>query len=154
MASKEDAIAEIAAAVERGESFLDDYRAGRWGSATGALYFTFEHTVKALLATAGMNAESHNGVTTLLSLHFVKPKTISPMVNRYLSNLYERRSTAEYSPQRASEFTKEEVEAFFAWYEESCGSLLPLIKKYGVDTKGVKDLLDEYHSMSHGGSPG
>jgi hypothetical protein len=29
MASKEDAIAEIAAAVERGESFLDDYRAGR-----------------------------------------------------------------------------------------------------------------------------
>jgi hypothetical protein len=37
-----------------------------------------------------------------------------PMVNRYLSNLYERRSTAEYSPQWASEFTKEEVEAFFA----------------------------------------
>ncbi len=95
-----------------------------------------------------MKAESHNGVSALLSLHFVKPKTISPMVNRYLSNLYERRSTAEYSPQRATEFTKEEVEAFFGWYEESCRSLLPLIEKYGVDAKGVKDILDEYHSVS------
>jgi uncharacterized protein (UPF0332 family) len=146
MAPKDDADAEIIASAQRLESFLDDCRAGRWGSATISLYFAFEHTIKALLAAAGMNADSHKGVTTLLSLHFVKPKVIPPLVNRYLSNLEERRSTAEYSPQRAAEFTGEEVSTFFSWYETSCDSVLKLLEEYDVDTKKIGNLLAQYNA--------
>jgi len=93
-----------------------------------------------------MNADSHKGVTTLLSLHFVKPKVIPPLVNRYLSNLEERRSTAEYSPQRAAEFTGEEVSTFFSWYETSCDSVLKLLEEYDVDTKKIGNLLAQYNA--------
>jgi len=151
MAPKDDARAELLTAKQRFESFLDDYRAGRWGSATISLYFAFEHTAKTLLAATGISTSSHGGVTTQLALHFVKNKSIDASVNRYLSNLYERRATAEYSPQRASEFTKKEVDVFFSWYEASCKELLPLIeKKYGIDTKAINELIDTYYTVTSG----
>ncbi len=151
MAPKDDAQAELLASAQRFESFLDDYRASRWGSATISLYFAFEHMAKTLLAAAGISVSSHSGVMVQLSLHFVKNKTIDPSVNRYLSNLYERRTTAEYSPQRASEFTKKEVDAFFSWYEVSCAELLPLLEKnYGIDTRAIKNLLAEYCNVTSG----
>jgi len=151
MAPKDEAEAELLASKQRFESFLDDYKAGRWASATISLYFAFEHTAKTLLAATGITVSSHNGVTNQLSLHFVKNKTIDPSVNRYLSNLYERRTTAEYSPQRESEFTKKEVDAFFSWYEASCKELLPLLeKRYGINASAIQDLLDEYYSTTSG----
>lgn len=138
---KELAEAELSIAIERFEAFRDDYKAGRWGNATINLYFGLEHAVKALLASAGIEARSHEGVKTLFSIHFIKPGAIDPKIGRYLGNLYDRRVTAEYSPLRRSEFTKDEVETYKTWVKEALGFILPLLKENGIETDNLKDVL-------------
>lgn len=109
---KELAEAEIEIAKEKLEAFIDDRRARRWGNATVNLYYALEHLIKALLASAGIEAKSHEGLKILFSMHFIKPGSIHPKIGRYLGNLYDRRVTAEYSPLRRSEFTEEEVNTY------------------------------------------
>lgn len=134
---KELAEAELSIAIERFEAFRDDYRAGRWSNATINLYFGLEHTVKALLASAGIEARSHEGVKTLFSIHFIKPGAIEPKIGRYLGNLYDRRVTAEYSPLRRSEFTKDEIDTYREWVKETVGAIVPLLRKNGIETEKI-----------------
>ena len=88
MGKKELAEAEIFVAKEKLLAFKDDYKGERWGNATVNLFFSFEHLVKALLASVGMEARSHEGVKILFSMHFIKSGPIHPKVGRYLGNLY------------------------------------------------------------------
>ncbi len=134
--------AELTTAIERISSFLDDYRASRWGSATINLYFGLEHLVKALLASVGLEPKSHEGVRVLFSMHFIKTGKVSPKIGRYLGNLYERRTTAEYSPLRRAEFTKEEVDTYLKWVKEATDEMLPLLKDYGLPVEDLLNKLD------------
>lgn len=141
MGKNELAEAEISIATEKLLAFKDDYKAKRWGNATVNLFFAFEHAVKALLASAGMEAKSHEGVKILFSMHFIKPGSIHPKTGRYLGNLYDRRVTAEYSPLRRSEFTKEEVDIYFQWVKESFGEILPLLRENSIDIAHLEDFI-------------
>jgi uncharacterized protein (UPF0332 family) len=141
MGKKELAEAEILVAREKLLSFKDDYKGERWGNATINLFFSFEHLVKALLASVGMEARSHEGVKILFSMHFIKPGSIHPKVGRYFGNLYDRRVTAEYSPLSRSEFTKEEVDTYLEWIKESFNGIFPLLKENGVDIEELSSLL-------------
>ncbi|MFN3481070.1 MAG: HEPN domain-containing protein [Thermodesulfovibrionales bacterium] len=138
---KELAEAEIEVAKEKLEAFVDDRRARRWGNATVNLYFALEHLVKALLASAGIEAKSHEGLKILFSMHFIKPGAISPKIGRYLGNLYDRRVTAEYSPLRRNEFTEEEVNTFLDWTKESFEEILPLLERNGIDVTALRMLI-------------
>lgn len=138
---KELAEVEILVAEEKLSAFLDDYKGKRWSNATINLYFALEHIVKSLLASAGMEAGSHEGVKILFSMHFIKPGAIHPKTGRYLGNLYDRRVTAEYSPLRRSEFTKDEVDTYREWVKESLGEILPLLEKNNVDSGNIKTLI-------------
>lgn len=140
---KELALAEIEIAREKLEAFLDDKKAQRWGNATVNLYFALEHAVKALLASVGIEPKSHEGVKIMFSMHFIKPGAISPKIGRYLGNLYDRRTTAEYSPLRRSEFTEEEVKAYSEWVKEAFIEILPLLKKKNITHKEIKYLLEK-----------
>lgn len=53
--------AELELPEEKLKAFKDDYIGNRWGNATVSLYFAVEHLVKALLASVGMEARSHEG---------------------------------------------------------------------------------------------
>ncbi len=138
---KELAEAEVEVAKEKLEAFIDDRRARRWGNATINLYFALEHMIKALLASAGIEAKSHEGLKILFSMHFIKPGAIHPKIGRYLGNLYDRRVTAEYSPLRRSEFTEEEVNTFLGWIKESFNEIFPLLEKNGIDVAGLRMLI-------------
>lgn len=140
MEKNELAGAELFVAEEKLLAFKDDYSAERWGNATVNLFFAFEHTVKALLASSGMESKSHEGVKILFSMHFIKPGAIHPKTGRYLGNLYDRRVTAEYSPLRRSEFTKEEVDIYLQWVKESFAEILPLLKDNRIDIEHLKKL--------------
>lgn len=135
--------AELELAKEKLMAFKDDYRGNRWGNATVNLYFAMEHLIKALLASVGMEARSHDGVKILFSMHFIKPGAVPPKIGRYLGNLYDRRATAEYSPLRRSEFTKEEVDTYLEWSLESFKEVLPLLKKNKIDTSGIDTILND-----------
>jgi uncharacterized protein (UPF0332 family) len=139
MGKNELAEAEVSVAKEKLLAFKDDYISMRWGNATVSLFFALEHIVKALLASAGMEAKSHEGVKILFSMHFIKPGSIHPKIGRYLGNLYDRRVTAEYSPLRRSEFTKDEVDIYMQWVKESLGEILPLLKENGIDIARLED---------------
>ncbi len=138
---KELAEAEIEVAKEKLEAFKDDRRAHRWGNATINLFFALEHLVKALLASAGIETKSHEGLRILFSIHFIKPGAIHPKIGRYLGNLYDRRVTAEYSPLRRSEFTEDEVNTYLEWVKESFEEISPLLNKNGIDTEDLSVLL-------------
>ena len=122
--------AEIAIAEERIRSCADDIRGQRWSSAAIALYFGLEHLVKALLATVGIQPKTHEGVRTMFSMHFIRPGTVPPVIGRYLGNLYERRTTAEYSPVSQSEFTQDEVKAYLGWFRESFDEIRNLLAQH------------------------
>lgn len=97
--------------------------------------------VKALLASAGIETKSNEGLRILFSIHFIKPGAIHPKIGRYLGNLYDRRVTAEYSPLRRSEFTEDEVNTYLVWVKESFEEISPLLNKNGIDTEGLSVLL-------------
>ncbi len=144
MGKTELAEAEIQVTEEKLMAFKDDYKGKRWSNATVNLYFAFEHIVKALLASVGIEAKSHEGLKILFSMHFIKPKAISPKIGRYLGNLYDRRVTAEYSPLRRSEFTKEEVDTYLEWVKESFTEILPLLKKNGLNINSLHALISRF----------
>jgi len=126
---------------EKLKAFLDDYSGQRWNNATTNLYFALEHLVRALLASAGMESGSHEGIRILFSLHFIKNGAIHPKIGRYLGNLYDRRLTAEYSPLRRDEFNKEEVDTYLQWVKESIDEILPLLNKNNIDTTKIKSII-------------
>ncbi|WP_353683752.1 HEPN domain-containing protein [Thermodesulfovibrio sp. 3907-1M] len=140
---KELALAEIEIAEEKLEAFLDDRKAKRWANATVNLYFALEHAVKALLASVGIEPKSHEGVKIMFSMHFIKSGAVSPKIGRYLGNLYDRRTTAEYSPLRRSEFTEEEVKAYSEWVKEALLEILPLLNKNKVPADKIKYLIEK-----------
>ncbi len=144
MEKVELAEAEILVAEEKLKAFKDDYKGKRWSNATINLFFAFEHIVKALLASVGIEAKSHEGLKILFSMHFIKPEAIHPKIGRYLGNLYDRRVTAEYSPLRRSEFTKEEVDIYLEWLKESFNEILPLLKKNGLNIDSLHVLINKF----------
>jgi uncharacterized protein (UPF0332 family) len=110
---------ELNLAKENWESYQDNHRARRFRKATSDLYFFCEHGAKALLLTAGIDPQSHEGIRRMISMHFIKPGAMPVNVARYLGNLYDRRKTAEYSRQAGWEFTEEEVRVYTQWAGES-----------------------------------
>jgi uncharacterized protein (UPF0332 family) len=130
-------------AEEKLMAFKDDYKGKRWNSATSSLYFALEHLIRALLASAGLEASTHEGVRILFSMHFIKKGAINPRIGRYLGNLYDRRVTAEYSPLRRSEFTQEEIETYWKWAKESFKAVLPFLKKNKININRIDTILKE-----------
>lgn len=143
MEKRELAEAEILIAEEKLMAFRDDYKGKRWVNATVSLYFALEHLIKSLLASVGMESGSHEGVKILFSMHFIKLGAVHPKIGRYLGNLYDRRVTAEYSPLRRGEFTKEEIDTYINWVRESFNEILPFLEKNGINIDKFRILVDE-----------
>jgi uncharacterized protein (UPF0332 family) len=74
--------------------------AGLAERAVSEAYYAAFHTAQALLATAGLAAESHSGVQTLLARHFVKDGPLPPGVARAFSHLMADRLLADYGVDR------------------------------------------------------
>lgn len=68
--------------------------------ATAEAYYAAFHVAQALLATAGLAAETHGGVHTLLARHFVKDGPLPPGLPRTLSHLMADRLLADYGVDR------------------------------------------------------
>jgi len=71
--------------------------AGLSDRAASDAYFAAFHAAQALLATAGLGAETHAGVHTLLARHFVEDGPLPPGLPRALSHLLTDRLMADYA---------------------------------------------------------
>lgn len=65
--------------------------------ATSDAYYAAFHAASALLASAGVEAGTHEGLRRLLALHFVKDGPLPPHAARDLSRLLSDRLLADYA---------------------------------------------------------
>ena len=76
--------------------------AGPYGKVYGRsvcdLYYACYHLGRALLASRGISANSHEAVQRLLALHFVKPTALPQDTIAKLNELMDKRHVADYKP--------------------------------------------------------
>jgi uncharacterized protein (UPF0332 family) len=71
--------------------------AGLAEQATSDVYYAAFHAASALLASGGLEAQTHEGVRRQLALHFVKDGPLPPHAARDLSRLLSDRLLADYA---------------------------------------------------------
>ena len=69
---------------------------GLWDDAMSRLYYAAFHLASAALLAQGIEATSHRGLLSLVSLHLVKPGLVAPSCARELTELFGLRNQADY----------------------------------------------------------
>jgi uncharacterized protein (UPF0332 family) len=69
---------------------------GAYDDSVSRSYYAAFHAAKAMLASQGLDAETHAGLKTLFSLHFIKTKRLDAKFGRYLRNLKDDREEGDY----------------------------------------------------------
>jgi uncharacterized protein (UPF0332 family) len=68
----------------------------RWNNAANRLYYACYYAVSALLINDGYVAHTHNGVKSLLGLHYVKTGIINDELNTAYNKMFSLRQTGDY----------------------------------------------------------
>lgn len=119
--------------IAQGEEVLREARIlieqGLYKGAVSRTYYFLFHHVKALLYLLGLEPKSHDGVSHLLNLHFIKDGKIESRFGKLFSRLQKYREQSDYDP--AVTFTKEDVEKELAEALEFSGAIKEYLKKEG-----------------------
>lgn len=99
---------------------------GFYRGAISRLYFYVFHLVQALLFTLGLEAKTHEGITHLFNLHFIRSGKISPHFGKLFSRLQKYREEADYDP--AAVFTQEDVQEELLLAEEFAAKVREYLK--------------------------
>lgn len=105
-----------------------------FSGAISRLYYSVFHTVRALLLTKGLQPKSHEGVSHLLSRHFVKQKILPPRAAHIFSRLMKYREEADYNPSYV--FTGDDFEDFQKEARELSSAILAYLEEQGYVRKG------------------
>jgi len=79
----------------------------RWHNAANRLYYTCYYAAIALLLKDGHVARTHNGVKTLLGLHYVNEGIISEELMKAYRRMFNLRQNGDYDD--LAEVTKDEI---------------------------------------------
>ncbi|MBI3375788.1 MAG: HEPN domain-containing protein [Betaproteobacteria bacterium] len=105
--------------------------AGSYGKAYGRcvsdLYYACYHLGRALLASRGIAANSHEAVQRLLALHFVKPAALPQDTIAKLNELMDKRHVADYKSYIA--IGVDDIAAFRPWIAGFVRNVLKLLGK-------------------------
>ena len=86
--------------LERAKDTMLDVRLSiennRWHNAANRLYYACFYAAMALLLNDGYEAHTHNGVKTLLGLHYVKRRIIDIALSNAYQKLFNLRQTGDY----------------------------------------------------------
>lgn len=76
-----------------------DYNAdgGYYNAAVNRLYYACFYAASALLLSREIEANTHNGVKTMISMHFVRTRRLSMEHGATFSLLFEKRQSSDYS---------------------------------------------------------
>ena len=137
---------EVASSVllleEELRSFAVNAEAAIYRKAIHSLYYAAFNATCALLWSKGIRAESHDGVQSLLSLHFVKPGALPRDTLAKMNELMARRHAADYKG--AVTVGAEDVAGSIPWVLGFVGAALALVRKGGlkVDLSRAEKALD------------
>jgi len=79
----------------------------RWHNAANRLYYTCYYAANALLLKDGHLTQTHNGVKSLLGLHYVNEGKISEELMKAYRRMFNLRQTSDYDD--LVEITKDEI---------------------------------------------
>ncbi|MEI6437017.1 MAG: HEPN domain-containing protein [Bacteroidota bacterium] len=69
---------------------------GFWNSAVNRLYYALFYAVNALLVSNQIYSQSHSGMKSQFSLHFIKSGKLDKKYGKLLSQLYDWRQKGDY----------------------------------------------------------
>lgn len=78
------------------ETARDNVKEEHWRAAYNRLYYACFYSAKALPEAHGYTAETHSGVKTLLSKHFIRTETIAPELGAFYIDVMEARLESDY----------------------------------------------------------
>ena len=84
---------------------------GFWNSAVNRLYYSIFYAVNAILVKNEIIAQSHSGVKSQFSLHFIKTGKLDKKYGKLLAELYDWRQKGDY--ESLYEFDSESVLPLF-----------------------------------------
>lgn len=79
-----------------------------FGGSLSRSYYAAFHAAKAILMIEGLEAKTHQGVSRLFSLHFIKSKKFDSKLSRIFSHAQKDREEADYCSEYV--FTKEDAQ--------------------------------------------
>ena len=95
-------------AVEFQEDALENFSRGRYRTAVNRAYYSVLNAARSLLILEGLNPETHDGIVTMLSLHFIKKQILPLEIIKIYKILLSRRTDVDYGDFDA--LVKEEAE--------------------------------------------
>lgn len=98
--------------ISRAEQSLEESKIladeGYYNTAINRLYYACFYISTALLLKNNISVQTHSGVKTMISLHFISKGIIPPKIGKTLNALFERRQSGDYDDFAFCD--KEEVE--------------------------------------------
>ena len=82
-----------------------------FNSAVNRLYYAVFYAVNALLVNEGINTQSHSGIRSQFSLHFIKTGRLSKEFGKLFAQLYDWRQKSDY--ETMVDFSSESVNSLF-----------------------------------------
>lgn len=99
---------------------------GSWNACINRLYYSCYYAVSALLLKNDISAQTHNGLITQFSRHFIKTDIIKRDFGKLYANLMDLRQKGDYGD--LFDFNKETVEPLITPVEEFLNEITKLIK--------------------------
>lgn len=86
--------------MEKAREFLqdaaDNFERGRFRTSANRAYYAVLNAARSLLIVEGLNPETHDGIITMLSLHFIKKDLLPVEIVKSYKILLARRTDVDY----------------------------------------------------------
>ena len=98
-----------------------------WNLAANRLYYSAFYICIALLISEGIAATTHEGVSRMMSLHFIKTGRLNKEDGKLLGQLFRMRKTGDYDD--LTDWEEEEITPLFPKAKYLVDKIASLIKK-------------------------
>lgn len=134
---------------EKMEAAVDAYERGNYGQVLSSLYYAYFHLIKALLYDKGFDPKSHEGVYTMLNLHFIKPGALDKSFSRLFEKLHKNREIVDYDP-IAPKFDRNDADQFIKDFAELTPEILKSLHNFKTLRERVVRLIKELDGLGKG----
>ncbi|MGB9715228.1 MAG: HEPN domain-containing protein [Thermodesulfovibrionales bacterium] len=123
---------------EKIEAVIDAYKRGNYGQVLSSMYYAYFHIIKALLYKKGFDPKSHEGVYTMMNLHFIKSGILNKKFSRFFERLHKNREIADYNPV-APKFDKKDADMFINEFAELTPEILRLLNNFRTQRNKIME---------------
>ncbi len=132
---------------EKIEAAIDAYKRGNYGQVLSSIYYAYFHLIKSLLYGKDFDPISHEGVYTMLNLHFIKPGVLDKRFSRLFEKLHKNREVVDYNP-IAPKFDKNDADTFIKDFSELSPDILKDLRDSKTQANKILKLVKELKGLT------